>query len=364
MAYQTVIPDMFELSGPPRRDLMMTYAGGDPAYPVTFGPIIEPMTFETAHREFIGQGDKISLDGSTWTVTGLNEALVNKYARDPNIATEHATSAITTLSLSDGVSMRYFAVELDSYVGPVRDSSGQILETTYIQIWNLDSTWYLNGVYFKNDDPNTLRVVCFATGSMIETTAGPRRVETLRTGDRVRTRDNGFQPLRWIGGRELSAADLATAPNLLPVHIAAGALGPGCPAHDLTVSPQHRMLLRSPIAARVASSAEVLVAAVQLVGMPGITRGEGAPVGYWHMMFDAHEIVFANGAESESLYLGRMAKQSLTPAARAELRALFPDLMRAADDPRPPARPILRGAPVRKLLERQVKNRKPLVAAL
>lgn len=364
MAYQTVIPDMFELSGAPRRNLSLVYAGGDPAYSATFGGIIEPLTFNTVQKDFVVRGDTVVIDGTTWTVTGLGEASVNKHGLAPNLNFYSVSVGMTTLTLSDGTSSRYFAVELDMYAGPVRDYSGQILETTHMDFWSFETAYYLNAAYFKNDDPNYLRVVCFATGSMIETEAGLRRVETLCAGDRVRTRDNGFQPLRWIGGRELSAADLATAPNLLPVHIAAGALGPGCPAHDLTVSPQHRMLLRSPIAARIAGSAEVLVAAVQLVGMPGITRGEGAPVGYWHLMFDAHEIVFANGAESESLYLGRMAKQSLTPAARAELRALFPDLMRAEDDPRPPARPILRGAPVRKLLERQVKNRKALVAAL
>lgn len=111
--------------------------------------------------------------------------------------------------------------------------------------------------------------------------------------------------------------------------------------------------------------AEVLVAAVHLVGLPGVER-IAAPggVGYWHLMFDAHEIVFANGAEAESLYLGPMARQALPHEALAEIAAIFPGLLDEGAATPPPARPMLRGAQSRRLVERQVKNRKPLVAPL
>ena len=112
-------------------------------------------------------------------------------------------------------------------------------------------------------------------------------------------------------------------------------------------------------------AAEVLVAAVHLVGHPGIEQVP-APggIGYWHLMFDRHEIVFAEGAEAESLYLGPMALAALPAEAVEELHALFPDLV-AADGaaPLPTARPVMRGKPVARLIERQLRNLKPLVTA-
>ena len=218
----------------------------------------------------------------------------------------------------------------------------------------------------SRDDDFTINVTCFTTGTLIKTDRGPRPVHLLRVGDLIRTRDHGMQPLRWLGGRQLSRGDLEANPRLHPIRIAAGALGPGLPARDLVVSPQHRMLVRSAIAERMTGSAEVLIAAVHLLGHPGIERMK--PQGgfsYWHLMFDRHEIVFAEGAEAESLYLGGMVLAAMTDGAIAELRAPFPNLVAAgrAGAPLPTARPVMRGKPVLKLNERQVRNFKPLVMA-
>jgi len=230
----------------------------------------------------------------------------------------------------------------------------------------IESFPYIPWGELDGKDGFKIDVTCFATGTLIETGNGPRPVHLLRAGDMVRTRDHGMQPLRWLGGRRLSAADLAANFRLNPIRIAAGSLGPGMPARDLTVSPQHRILVRSAIAERMTGSAEVLIAAVHLVGHPGIGQVRAPDgIGYWHLMFDRHEIVFAEGAEAESLYLGPMAVAAMTDDALEELRALFPDLVGAQGaDPPPTARPVMRGKPVAKLIERQVRNFKPLVAAL
>lgn len=363
MAYETTFHDMFELSGKPANGMTMTYQGGDAAYPVQFGPIIEPLTFQTAQQGLVLRGDTVTLDGTVWTVTGFGEGNVNKFEGDP-ATTSAVNGNLQFVYLSDGTTEKYLAIEQDYFADTFRDNLGPDAEVRYISIWYYDTGNNLNHKYHSADNDNTLHAICFATGTMIETAAGPRPVQSLRVGDLVRTRDNGLQPLRWLGGRRLSAEDLARAPRLLPIRIAAGALGPGMPAQDLTVSPQHRMLVRSPIAARMAGQAELLVAAVHLLDLPGVSRCAGTGgVGYWHLMFDAHEIVFANGAEAESLYLGPMAMEALTPDARAEITALFPELA-GQGDTRPLARPVMRGGQCRKLVERQVRNRKPLVAPL
>ncbi len=206
-------------------------------------------------------------------------------------------------------------------------------------------------------------VPCFVAGTRIQTPDGPRRIETLGVGDVVDTLDNGPQVIRWIGSRTLDSIDLTLKPKLYPIRFAQGALGQGLPRRDLLVSPQHRMLVRSPIAARMFARSEVLVPAHKLVGMQGVTVEEYAQtVTYFHMLFDRHEVVFAEGAPSESLFTGAEALKGVGKAAAAEIRTLFPQI--TSDDYAPQlARPTPpKGRQVRTLLERHKKNGKPLLS--
>ena len=98
------------------------------------------------------------------------------------------------------------------------------------------------------------------------------------------------------------------------------------------VSPQHRMLVRSAIAQRMFGADEVLVAAKHLVGLAGVSVADDVTeVTYLHLLFDRHEVVFAEGARSETLYVGAEALRSVGEAARAEILALFPQLAEGAD---------------------------------
>ena len=199
------------------------------------------------------------------------------------------------------------------------------------------------------------RVLCFARGTRILTRSGARPIEALRAGDLVVTVDHGAQPVRWIGCFRLDPAQLAAAPKLRPVRIAAGMLGRGLPLRDLVVSPQHRILVQSPIARRLAGTEEVLVAAHLLAGLPGIgldTRGQS--VEYWHLLLDRHEVIFAEGAPSESLHLGSEAEKTFNAETRAEILRLLPALPA-------PARPFLPGRLGRQLAARHAKNGKPLL---
>ena len=202
--------------------------------------------------------------------------------------------------------------------------------------------------------------VCFCAGTRIDTIFGPLPVELLRVGMMVRTRDHAFQPLRRVGRRRVSADWLHEAPNLRPVRIATGALAPGRPGRDLFVSPQHRILMRSPIAARATGFSEVLVPAKALCGQPGIATVE-APGGviYFHLLFDRHELIFANGAEAESLLTGPQALRALPRAARQEIFTLFPEL-RAGLPAMHSARPVLGVRRARHLAARHARNRKAL----
>lgn len=245
-----------------------------------------------------------------------------------------------------------------------QNSAQDTMEAKPIQSLTLGtlSTAPNSGLYANRDSWEY--VICFAAGTMMETADGSRRIETLRRGDLVLTKDNGFQPIRWIGSRRIGAAVLKDNPNLRPIRIKAGALGAGTPASDLVVSPQHRILVRSKIAQRMFGACEVLVAARQLLEIEGVEVAQDIlEVEYFHFMFDRHEVVLANGAETESLYTGPEALKAVGPAARDEILTLFPEL-RDMDSTAlaPPARPLVKGRVGRQLAGRHARNRRELVS--
>ncbi|MCB1339585.1 MAG: Hint domain-containing protein, partial [Pseudooceanicola sp.] len=145
-------------------------------------------------------------------------------------------------------------------------------------------------------------VPCFTPGTMIATPKGERAVETLAVGDRIITRDNGIQSIRWIGTRTLKGAELAA--HLMPVRIARGALGNGLPERDMLVSPNHRVLVASDKTALYFEESEVLVAAKHLTGLDGVDVVAAEDVTYIHFMFDQHEVVLSNGSWTESFQPG------------------------------------------------------------
>ena len=192
-------------------------------------------------------------------------------------------------------------------------------------------------------------IPCFTPGTMISTERGEVPVEELRAGDRVMTRDNGLQDIRWIGRRDVSLADLIVKPALRPVEIAAGALGQGLPQRDMKVSPQHRMLMMGARAEMLFGEAEVLVAATHLTALPGIETRLTAGVSYIHVLFDRHEIICANGAWTESFQPAARMVQGMEMAQRTEITELFPEIA-AENFDYPAARLTLKAHEARVLL--------------
>lgn len=175
-----------------------------------------------------------------------------------------------------------------------------------------------------------LVIVCFTPGTQILTGRGEVPVEALVPGDLVVTRDNGLQPLRWVGTRKLTYAELRAKPDLQPVRIAAGALAGVGPDRAMLVSPQHRVLVEGARAEMYFGESEVLVPAKHLIGLAEVTRALPAEgVTYVHILFDRHEIVQSDGIWTESFQPAERTLNALDDAARAEVLELFPDL--AAD---------------------------------
>lgn len=166
-------------------------------------------------------------------------------------------------------------------------------------------------------------LACFAAGTRIETTRGPVAVEALAEGDLVLTADHGPQPLRRILSKRVAAEGA-----LAPVCITAGTLGNTA---DLLVSPHHRMVVTGWQAELLTGESEVLVAAGDLAaGSDRIYRRPMDSVTYVHLLFDRHEIIFAEGAATESYHPLSLDAEDRAPGTQAELRALFPDLVGSA----------------------------------
>ncbi|WP_425046526.1 Hint domain-containing protein [Primorskyibacter sp. S87] len=169
-------------------------------------------------------------------------------------------------------------------------------------------------------------IVCFTPGTLIATPKGERRVETLEVGDRVITRDNGIQEIRWIGSKTLTGENLEHAHHLRPVLIRKGALGNGLPERDMMVSPNHRVLVANDKTALYFEEREVLVAAKHLTGLEGVDIVDVSDVTYIHFMFDQHEVVLSDGAWTESFQPGDHSLAGIGNAQRTEIFELFPEL--------------------------------------
>lgn len=163
-------------------------------------------------------------------------------------------------------------------------------------------------------------VVCFTSGTAIRTPDGDIAIEDLNVGDLVSTLDNGPQRIHWIGTTTFGPQELADNPRLRPVRIKRGVLGA---ARDLLVSPQHGMVVADNHLARATHLAET---------MRGVHVANGKKhVTYVHMMFETHQIVFAENAPSESFYPGPMALKMMSDTARQEVFEVLPGLDSAQD---------------------------------
>jgi Ca2+-binding RTX toxin-like protein len=202
----------------------------------------------------------------------------------------------------------------------------------------INSTTPLSGqagaVEFEDFEGLTFDMICFARGARILTPHGERAVEDLRPGDLVETLDHGPQPIRWAGSSRRAAQG-----HLAPVLIRAGALGN---ARDLRVSPQHRMLISGWQVSLLFGEDEVLVPAKALENGTTILRDPGGIVEYFHLLFDRHEVIWAEGTPSESFHPGQQGWNALDAPARTEILGLFPELGTAFSGYGPSARASLR----------------------
>ena len=177
------------------------------------------------------------------------------------------------------------------------------------------------------------------------------------------TYDRGLQPVAWAGASQVSTKWLNKSDRLYPIRIKAGALGEGVPVRDLTVSRQHRLLVSSKISQRIFGRTEVLVPAIRLVGYPGIEVADDLhDVTYLHLLFDRHELIWAEDTLSESLLVGPQALNSLNLQARQEIQRLYPVITEKDFAPKSVRFIADKSDQVQELIQRHLKNNVPLAS--
>ena len=206
-------------------------------------------------------------------------------------------------------------------------SDGTVLEDATF----LSSTWVSPNTQMDVAD---LGPPCFLPGTLIDTPDGLRKIEEIREGDLVLTRDNGAQPVRWVSRRLARGSGEAA-----PVRIMAGAMSN---TRDLIVSPQHRILVEGWRAELFFGEDELLVSAKHLVNGDTIHRLPSKEVTYLHLLLDRHEVIFAEGIATESFDpAGELALED--PDVRQQVFAHLPSLATRGIELPCTARPVARG---------------------
>ena len=237
-------------------------------------------------------GNDVRATGSTLTITQINgiNVVVGQIITLPTGQKIKLNADGTFTIIGDGT------VETATFSYTVKDNLGHT-DTAFVTV---------------NSVP------CFVAGTRILTPKGEVAVESLRSGDLIMTQDEGPQPVRWIGRRTVPAVG-----DYAPICIAADTFG----SHGtLRLSPQHRVLICDSQAELLFGNSEVLIAAKDLVNGHTVRVQTGGTVEYVHLLFDRHQVIFAEGLPTESFLPGPQTAHSFDAGVIAEMIAIFPDL--------------------------------------
>lgn len=273
------------------------------------------------------------IDGNAGPVTVMEQSFT---LTDPHVAELKFDVALRNASLPNAGS-EGFTVEILDASGGVLASATILPTTNSFVATSIPVSFTAAGTYtlrFTEVGPNDSLgaiidnvevLVCFAGATAIATPFGHRPARDIRPGDQVMT-ENGPRPVLWVGRREVTPELVAADDRFRPIRIMAGALGGGLPRRDLLVSRQHRLLVRSAVAARMFGEAEVLLPAIRLTALPGIYLDRSIDrLDYIHILLETHEILSAEGAPAESMLLGDHARMALSRDAQEELALILPD---------------------------------------
>ena len=237
------------------------------------------------------------------SLNAISEA-VFKVAEDTEIgqpgAAIHLDSAITLMSPDGQTSDALILVEVDE--------SGDIHDIYLLPLVPLThrTNYSLVGINTKTPAHTFAQVACvsFSRGTHITLASGAQRaIEDIKVGDFVLTRDDGPQAVRWIGQSTVRAVG-----EFAPICITAGTLNND---HDLILSPDHRLFIYQRSDALGAGRSELLIKARHLVNGDTVRVRDGGFVDYFQLLFDGHQMIYAEGIAAESMLIDSRTKPVL-----------------------------------------------------
>jgi Hint domain-containing protein len=201
-------------------------------------------------------------------------------------------SALTLMSPDGQITDAIVLVEVDD--------SGDVASTYLLPMARLATRteYALVGIDTDNVRTKFAHLACarFTRGTHITLASGAQTpIEDLAVGDRVLTRNNGVQDVRWIGQSTVRAVG-----KFAPICIRAGTLNND---RDLIVSPDHRLFIYQRKDRLGAGRSELLVKARHLVNGESVVVQDGGFVDYFELLFDTHQIIYAEGIAAESMLI-------------------------------------------------------------
>lgn len=244
-------------------------------------------------------------------------------AEDSNLGTLHARvflDSVATLMPPSGDTIEVLVlVEVDEEGGVVAIYGAPLAPMT-------PKTDYVLVGYDKESAPirlAQLACVSFTAGTRITLATGEQKlIEEMQVGDRVLTRDDGPQPVRWIG----HTVHRATG-EFAPVVITAGTLNN---TNDLRVSPDHRLFIYQREDRLGVGRSELLIKARHLVNGTTVYAQEGGFVDYFQIMFDDHQIIFAEGISAETMQIDTRTEPAVPEDVKNRIKEAGGDLRTSA----------------------------------
>lgn len=244
--------------------------------------------------------------------------------RRQNFATAQATpydnifSEVSNLAVPRGIPARIDPVETAQVLRPEAFSLGVVKKPR------------------DTSAEQTRGVASFQGAAQIITQQCAKPIHSLCAGDLVLTRDNGFQPVLWVGA--ISSAE--ATPSL--VEIEPDSVCDGKPKTAICVSARQSVLLTCAGIQAQFGTAEVLARAGDLLHLEGVTRVDRASETVAILM-EQHELLSVNGLWMDSMMPDGEALDRLSSTEKQSIKSLLPDLGRLPIERiYPAARTVLR----------------------
>jgi autotransporter passenger strand-loop-strand repeat protein len=230
---------------------------------------------------FSGTGGMLAIDG-----TGL-----------PTDPSKLVGATISGFAAGDTIDLTGITYSAGGQVNLIGGNELQIIEggQTYDLQLSLSQSFAGDFFHLANDGNGGTKIAenttpCYCRGTLIRTADGDVAVEDLRIGHDVVTAEGDARPIKWIGRRAYRDWLAVGNPDVQPILLKAGSIADHVPVRDLYVSPEHAMFLDG-----------VLVPARHLVNGVSIVKVEGMEeIEYFHLEFDRHVVILAEGAAAES----------------------------------------------------------------